>query len=71
MKTQHIEGVIKKSTLAASTLTCCVFICTNLKQTLFKPQIYAAGRCQQARQDFKGKFNCGNCRFRPLPGIEV
>ena len=26
---------------------------TNLKQTLFKPQIYGAGPCHQARQDLK------------------
>ena len=50
-------------------LACWFFICTNLKQTLFKPQIYGAGPCQQVRQDFQGKFNLilffarDNCDF--------
>ena len=49
---------------------------TNLKQTLFKPQIYGAGPGHQARQDLKESsinffFACGNCRFPPLPRIEV
>ena len=34
-------------------LACWFFICINLKQTLFKPQIYGAGPCQQVRQYFK------------------
>ena len=32
-KHQPARKRLKKSTLAASTLTCCVFICTNLEQT--------------------------------------
>ena len=36
----------------AKALACWFFICTNLKQTLFKPQIYGAGPCQQVRPDF-------------------
>ena len=53
-----------------------VFHMTNLKQTLFKPQIYGAGPCQQVRQYFKESsinifFSRGNCRFPPLPRIEV
>ena len=85
-KHQPAQKRLKKSTLAASTLACYVFICTNLeqtrntrpisqftmagtlqvaklwhagffictnlKQTLFKPQIYGAGPCQQVRQEF-------------------
>ena len=34
------------------------FTCTNLQQTLFKPQIYGAGRCQQVRQDLKESSIC-------------
>ena len=47
-----------RNTSSGKALAGWFFICTNLKQTLFKPQIYGAGPCQQVRQDFlKGKFN--------------
>ena len=41
-----------RNTSSGKALACWFFICTNLKQTLFKPQIYGAGPCQQVRQDF-------------------
>ena len=66
-----------RNTSSGKALACWFFICTNLKQTLFKPQIYGAGPCQQVRQDFQRKvhlisfFTRGNSRFPPLPRIEV
>ena len=101
---------LKKSTLAASTLACCVFICTNLKQTRnTRPirQFTMAGTLQVAKLWHAGfsyvqtsskpcsnlnsmgpdhasrcdtilkessinfLFLRGNCRFPPLPRIEV
>ena len=101
---------LEKSTLAASTLACSVFICTNPEQiqntrpirqftmagtlqvvklwhagfsyvqtsskTVFKPQVYGAGPCHQVQPDLKESsinffFALGNCRFPPLPRIEV
>ena len=41
-----------RNTSSGKALACWFFICTNLKQTLFKPQIYGAGPWQQVRQDF-------------------
>ena len=55
--TSHRTLYNGRNTSSGKALACWFFICTNLKQTLFKPQIYGAGRCQQVRQDFKGKFN--------------
>ena len=55
--TSHRTLYNGRNTSSGKALACCFFICTNLKQTLFKPQIYGAGRCQQVRQDFKEKFN--------------
>ena len=74
--TSHRTLYNGRNTSSGKALACWFFICTNLKQTLFKPQIYGAGRCQQARQDLKESsinffFARGNCRFRPLPRIEV
>ena len=110
-KHQPARKRLKKSTLAASTLACSVFICTNPEQiqntrpirqftmagTLQVVKLWHAGfsyvhtsskpcsnlksmgpdhasRCDRI---FKGKFKLisffarGNCRFPPLPRIEV
>ena len=42
-----------RNTSSGKALACWFFICTNLKQTLFKPQIYGAGPCQQVRRILK------------------
>ena len=63
-----------RNTSSSKALACWFFKCTKLKQTLFKSQIYGAGPCQQVRQDLKESsffFARGNCRFPPLPRIEV
>ena len=65
-----------RNTSSGKALACWFFTCTHLKQTLFKPQIYGTGPCQQARECLKKSsinffFARGNCRFPPLPRIEV
>ena len=42
-----------RNTSSGKALACWFFICTNLKQTFFKPQAYGAGPCHQVRQDLK------------------
>ena len=65
-----------RNTSSGEALACWFFICTNLKQTMFKPQVYGAGPCHQVQPDLKESsinffFALGNCRFPPLPRIEV
>ena len=42
-----------RNTSSGKALACWFFICTNLKQTVFKPQVYGAGPCHQVQQDLK------------------
>ena len=46
-----------RNTWSAKALACWFFICTNLNQTLFKPEIYWAGPCHQVQHNFKGNSN--------------
>ena len=74
--TSHRTLYNGRNTSSGKALACWFFICTNLKQTLFKPQIYGPDDASRRDRILKESsinffFARGNCRFRPLPGIEV